>query len=151
MTQKYVQIHDGDNTISCAENSHSWRNFFDFMPLYSDSWREKISWPEFEFMTTKKCSWREIMMVHDGIENSWRENFFHDENFSNSWRRIKFMTEKGSTWCLQLSWVLLCGLYTRDNLCIARKDEQKCSGAAEPENYVCKRSLNAAEKCVVAL
>ena len=140
-----VQIHDretanswrrnmfrfmtGTTKFHDAENSDSWRKFFDFMPSYSDSWREKNSWPEFEFMTTKKCSWREIMMVHDGIENSWREKKFHDENFSNSWRRIKFMTEKESTFRMISSW-------WHWNLTLSISE-----GTTHPQNYCLGQAL----------
>ena len=88
MMRKNVQIHVGEkeNFMTRINHIHDGKKFHDH---------------EFEFMTTKKCSWREIMTVHDGIDNSWRENLFHDANFNNPSRRIQFMTEKEPTFGIQ--------------------------------------------------
>jgi len=73
----------------------SWRGNIDFMPprmVFHDG--ELISWREFEFMTEKKISWREIMRFHDAEKISWRESVIHDaKKFISCRRKISWRRE----------------------------------------------------------
>jgi len=91
-----------DVSMGNMSSSHnypiSWRGNIGFMPprmVFHDG--ELISWREFEFMTEKKISWREIMRFHDAEKIPWRESVIHDAKKFISWRRWNFMTPRRST------------------------------------------------------
>jgi len=67
-----------------------------------NSWRWKFSWPEFEFMTDQKISWRTKKTFHDQMVISWPVKKIHDHIWVISWPRNYFMTRKKSTFRMKV-------------------------------------------------